>query len=127
MSILRLAYVALFLIALIAVFVLWSEVGGQNHLDLMPWYWKLALGGGAAYAATRATAAAVSERQAWNRSARRWCVALVLLLVACGLVTYYAHTYLESDEDQQDGTSEPGVAFAAPHSVPAAYSNSTFS
>lgn len=110
MPILRLAYVALFLIALIAVFVLWSEVGGQNHLDMLPWFWKLALGAGAAYAATRATAAAVSEKEAWNGRARRWCILLVLLLTACGLITYYAHIYLESDEDQQDENVEPGVA-----------------
>ncbi len=115
MPILRLAYVALFLIALIAVFTLWSEVGGQGHLDLLPWYWKLALGGGAALAATRATAAAVSEKQGWNRRSRRWCVLLVILLTACGLLTYYAHVYLESDEDQQDDTVEPGVALLIPH------------
>jgi len=46
MPILRLAYATQFLIALIAVFVLWSEVGGQVHLDLMPWYFKLAFGRG---------------------------------------------------------------------------------
>ncbi len=119
MPILRLAYVALFLVALIAIFVLWSEVGGQNHLDLMPWYWKLVLGGGAAFAATRATAAAVSEKQAWNGRVRRWCMLLVLLLVACGLATYYAHIYFESDEDQQDEGVEPGVALLMP---PAIYS-----
>jgi len=50
MPILRLAYATQFLIALIAVFVLWSEVGGQVHLDLMPWYFKLAFGAGAAFA-----------------------------------------------------------------------------
>ena len=44
MPILRLAYTTQFLIALIAVFVLWSQVGGQSHIDLMPWYFKLGLG-----------------------------------------------------------------------------------
>ena len=58
MPILRLAYATQFLIALIAVFVLWSQVGGQSHLDLMPWYLKLCLGAGAAFAAVRASAAA---------------------------------------------------------------------
>ena len=61
MPILRLAYATQFLIALIAVFVLWSQVGGQRHLDLMPWYFKLGLGGGAALAVVKATAAAVAE------------------------------------------------------------------
>jgi hypothetical protein len=64
MPILRLAYATQFLIALIAVFTLWSEVGGQNHLDLMPWYAKAILGAGAAFATVKATAAAVSEKQA---------------------------------------------------------------
>jgi hypothetical protein len=36
MPILRLAYTTLYLIAIIAVFVVWSQVGGQGHLDLMP-------------------------------------------------------------------------------------------
>jgi hypothetical protein len=110
MSILRLAYVALFLLALIATFAAWSQVGGQNHLDILPWYWKLALGVGAAFAATRATAAAVAEKQPWNSRTRRWCALLLILLTACGLITYYAHVYLESDEDQQDDAVEPGVA-----------------
>ena len=58
MHILRLAYTTQFLIALIAVFTLWSEVGGQGHLDLMPWYANAALGAGAALATVNATAAA---------------------------------------------------------------------
>jgi hypothetical protein len=103
MPILRLAYVTQFLIALIAVFTLWSEVGGQGHLDLMPWYAKAALGAGAAFATVKATAAAVSDKQAWNRRTRRWCGVLLAVLVACGLATYYCHVYLETDEDGQDG------------------------
>jgi len=46
MPTLRLAYATQYLIAVIAVFVLWSQVGGQSHLDLMPWYVKLGLGAG---------------------------------------------------------------------------------
>ena len=34
MPLLRLAYSALFLIAWIAVYVAWSQIGGQAHLDL---------------------------------------------------------------------------------------------
>jgi hypothetical protein len=109
MPILRLAYVTLFLIALIAVFVLWSEVGGQGHLDLLPWSVKLALGGGAAFACVQATAAAVSGKQAWNRRALRWCGLLLALLVACGLAAWYSHVYLETDEDQ-DQNDTPGSA-----------------
>ena len=109
MPILRLAYVTLFLIALIAVFVLWSEVGGQGHLDLLPWYVKLALGGGAAFACVQATVAAVSSKQAWNRRAPRWCGLLLALLAACGVAAWYSHVYLETDEDQ-DQNDGPGSA-----------------
>ena len=34
MPLLRLAYVTQFMIAVIAVFALWSQVGGQSHLDI---------------------------------------------------------------------------------------------
>ena len=67
MPILRLAYTTQFLIALIAVFFLWSEIGGQGHLDLMPWYLKLGLGTGVAYAAVKATAAAVAQERDGNK------------------------------------------------------------
>ena len=104
MSILRLAYTTQFLIALIAVFLLWSEVGGQGHLDLMPWFLKLALGAGAAFAVVKATSAAVSHEHALNGRTLKWLGIMVALLVGCGLASYYCHMYLESDEgdDQQD-------------------------
>jgi hypothetical protein len=111
MSILRLAYTTQFLIALIAVFVLWSQVGGQSHLDLMPWYVKLALGAGAAFAGVKATAAAVSHEHAWNGRTLRWLGIMAALLVGCGLASYYCHLYLETDEedDQQDSALMTGA------------------
>jgi hypothetical protein len=101
MRILRLAWAAQFLLALIAVFVLWSEIGGQGHLDLLPWYVKFALGVGPALASVKATAAAVSHERAWNSSSLRWLGIMAALLAGCGLATYYAHVNLEYD-DQQD-------------------------
>ena len=100
MPILRLAYATQLMIALIAVFTLWSQVGGQSHLDIMPWYWKLLLGGGVAIAAVMATAAAVSRERAWNGVTLRWLGILLLLLIGCGLASYYCHLYGESDEDE---------------------------
>jgi predicted permease len=102
MPILRLAYTTLFLIALLAVFELWSQVGGQTHLDLIPWYIKLVLGMGAAFATVKAAAAAVGGEKAWNRRTLRWTVILALLLVCCGLASYYAHLYSEDDDDNDD-------------------------
>ena len=105
MPILRLAYAALFLIALIAVFTLWCQGGGQSHLDLMPWYLKLGLGAGAAFAVGKATAAAVAGSHSWNAGTLKWFGILLLLLTACGLASYYCHMYLESDEEDQSDNS----------------------
>jgi hypothetical protein len=99
----RLAYATQFLIALIAVYVLWSQVGGQSHLDLMPWYLKLGLGAGAALAVVMATASAVSQERAWNGRTLKWFGILLVLLLGCGLASYYCHLYLEDDGDDQSG------------------------
>lgn len=104
MPLLRLAYATQFLIALIAVFVLWSQVGGQSHLDLLPWYVKLGLGAGAAFAVVKATAAAVGRERPWNGQCLRWLGVMLALLVCCGLASYYAHLNEETDEEDQPET-----------------------
>ena len=116
MSVLRLAYATQFLIALNAVYVLWSEVGGQVHLDLMPWYFKLAFGAGAAFAMVKATAAAVSHEHPWNGQTLKWLGIMLALLVGCGLASYYCHMYLESDEgdDQQESSLITGAGGQGP-------------
>jgi hypothetical protein len=105
MPLLRLAYTTQFLIALIAVFVLWSEVGGQSHLDLMPWYLKLGLGAGTAFAGVKATAAAVGRERPWNGQSLKWLGVMIALLVGCGLASYYAHLNEETDEEDQPEAS----------------------
>jgi glucan phosphoethanolaminetransferase (alkaline phosphatase superfamily) len=106
MPILRLAYTTLFLLALLAVFELWSQVGGQTHLDLMPWYVKLLLGTGAAFAVVKTAAAAFTGKTAWNRHTVRWAVILLVLLTCCGLASYYVHLYGEQDDDNDDQTQQ---------------------
>ncbi|MGP8243645.1 MAG: hypothetical protein ACLQVN_03895 [Bryobacteraceae bacterium] len=90
---------------MIAVFFLWSEIGGQVHLDLMPWYLKVGLGGGAALAVVKATRAAVNQTSAWSGPVLRWLGLLLLLLIACGVASYYYHMCCESDEDDQDSST----------------------
>jgi hypothetical protein len=106
MPILRLAYTTLFLIALLAVFELWSQVGGQTHLDLMPWYIKLVLGVSAAFCVVKAAESAMTGEKAWNRRTLRWTGILVVLLVCCGLASYWVHLYGEEDDDQDDQTQQ---------------------
>ena len=64
---LRLAYVCQFLLALIAVWTVWSQVGGQTHLDLMPWYAKLTLSMSLSWVVVMGTMSAVADASAWNR------------------------------------------------------------
>ena len=120
MKMLRLAYATQFLIAVIAVFVLWSEVGGQGHLDLMPWYLKLGLGAGAAFAIVKATAASVAAERAWNGGTLRWIGITVALLAGCALASYYVHVYGESDEEdtQPEGTAELTAGAVIPPELP---------
>lgn len=123
MHTLRLAYAAEYLIAVIAVYVLWSQVGGQSHLDLMPWYVKLGLGAGAALAVVKATTAAVSQENAWNGRTLKWVGILLVLLVGCGLASYYCHLYLEDNGDEQSdentavGSVMPGGGAASGRST----------
>jgi hypothetical protein len=106
MPLLRLAYTTQFLIALIAVFFVWEEVGGPYHLDLMPWWLKLGLGTGVAYAAVRATASSVAGDSPWNKTTLRWCGAMLALLAGCVVANYYCNVAGdEIDQQDQSGTS----------------------
>ena len=111
-QIVRLAYVAEFLLAVLAVFELWSQVGGQNHLDLMPWYTKLGLGLGLALTTVAGTAAAVGHPDAWNAKTIACLILGLLLAVGMAAATYYYH--LHESDDESDGPSDPGVALMAP-------------
>ena len=98
----RLLYAIEFLIALLATYTVWSEVGGQEHLDMMAWYWKLLLGVAISVAAVKATAAAVSGERAWNARTLRWLSVILALAVACGALTYYYHVNEPPPEEDED-------------------------
>ena len=105
---LRLFYAIEFLIALVATYTVWSQVGGQYHLDPMAWYWKLCLGAGIAFATVEATAAAVAGQRAWNSRTLRWISIILALALACGAVTYYYHvTEPPPDDEDQEDTATP--------------------
>ena len=77
--------------AIIAVYTLWSQVGGQYHLDLMFWPWKLGLGVGAA--------ALVVALTCDPRRAILYGSLLILIAIAAGVVTYYYHLNEPTDDD----------------------------
>jgi 4-amino-4-deoxy-L-arabinose transferase-like glycosyltransferase len=96
----RTLYVIEFFVAWMAIFTVWGQVGGQSHLDLMPWHVKLSLSLAAAAAAVKATAAAASAGRAWNRKTILWLLIIALLGVLMGLVTYYYHVTEPQDEEE---------------------------
>jgi hypothetical protein len=102
---LRLAYSFLFLLAVLAILTLWSEVGGQGHLDLMPWYTKLACVVVSAWCCVRLTAGLVEERNVWSRRTLRWLTGLILVATAMAAITYYYHLHEEPDQSDSDETS----------------------
>src|SRR6266508_2971198 len=106
-------YALEFLVAIIAVFSVWSQVGGQGHLDLMPWYWKLSLGAGCAIAIVKVTAAASERDRPWHSRTLKWMAILLVLVLGCGLITYYYHLYEPQDEEDEQGVTSLRPAVAA--------------
>jgi cytochrome bd-type quinol oxidase subunit 2 len=107
---LNVLYAIEFLIALIAVYTVWREVGGAGHIDYMPWYWKAGLGVPAAVAIVRLTLAAVDEDAGRTRRMVIWSVVLAVLAISAGGITYYTHLNEPQDESDEDpGTITPAA------------------
>jgi hypothetical protein len=108
---LRMVYALEFLIALIAIFTVWSEVGGQGHLDLLPWYIKLGCSLSLAWCSVRFTAALVEHEKPWNQHTAVWFAGIILVAAIMGGITYYYHLHEVPDEpDNEDNTSTSIVA-----------------
>jgi hypothetical protein len=102
---LRLAYALEFLVALIAIPGVWSEVGGQGHLDLMPWHIKLACILGLAWCCVRFTAGIVEQKNVWTSRTIGWFAAILLLGITMGGITYYYHLHEEPEDGDEDTTA----------------------
>jgi hypothetical protein len=102
---LRLAYSVEFLVALIAILSVWSEIGGQGHLDLMPWHIKLACVFGLAWCCVRFTAGMVEQNKVWTRRTIAWLAGILLFGIAMGGITYYYHLHEEPADDDGDATA----------------------
>jgi len=106
---LRLAYMFEFLIALNVVYGLWSEIGGQGHLDLLPWYTKLVCGVGLCWSVVRFTAGMVETETFWNGRTRRWFLIILLFVITMGGIVYYYHLHEVPDESGPEGASATSV------------------
>jgi hypothetical protein len=103
-KLLRLVYAFEFLIALIAIFTAWSEVGGQAALDLMHWAWKLGLGIGLALCFVLYTAAVASQDSLWSARSTRWLALIFVFLLGMSAVTWYYALEAETGESDETGT-----------------------
>jgi hypothetical protein len=102
---LRLAYSVEFILALIAIISLWSEVGGEGHLDLMPWYVKLGCILGLAWCSVRFTASIVEQQKVWTRRTVGWFAGILLFCVVMGGITYYYHLHEQQEDEDEDTTA----------------------
>jgi hypothetical protein len=110
---LRLAYVSQFLLALIAALMLWSQVGGQGHLDLMPWYDKLGLSVALSLVTVLGTMSAVAHERAWNARTLAFLLMALLIAGAMAALTYYYHVH-EDDDDGDGNANVAAVTLEAP-------------
>lgn len=102
---LRMAYALEFLIALVAIISLWSEIGGEGHLDLMPWYVKLGCILGLDWCCVRFTAGMVEQQAVWTGRTIRWFFGILLFCLLMGGITYYYHLHEEPDDGNDDTTA----------------------
>jgi len=110
----RFAYAVEFVVALIAVFDVWSQVGGQGHLDLLPWYAKLACVLGMSWCVVRFTAGMAEQEKVWNRSTRLWFTGMVAVALVMAAITYYVHLHEVPDETDSDDTAATSGSVARP-------------
>jgi len=111
---LRLAYSVEFLIALVAILALWSEVGGQGHLDLMVWYIKLAPVLALAWCCVRFTASIVEQPKFWNHRSTGWFLGIIVLAITMAGITYYYHLHEEPEEDSDEPSPTADLRGAQP-------------
>jgi hypothetical protein len=103
-KVMRLGLALEFLVAIVAVFTAWSEIGGQAALDLMPWGWKLGLGIAMSAAAVGYTAALIDQDTLWSVRSARWLSFVLIVGLIMGVVTYY-YVLLEDTMDSDDSDS----------------------
>jgi uncharacterized membrane protein (UPF0136 family) len=115
-KLIRLAFVFEFLVALMAIFTAWSEIGGQAALDLMHWGFKFGFSMALAGAIVAYTAALLASGSVWTLRSARWLTVIVIVIAAMGVVTYFYALQEDAGESDETGT----VTLRAPAALGAA-------
>jgi hypothetical protein len=110
----RIAYVCVFLLAVLTVFSAWSQIGGQGHLDLIAWYWKLTLGCGFSASVVGLADAISSDSKAVSRRSAIWMVVVLLFAGAIGAVTYHSHLNEAVEEPTPESEEETTAGWLRP-------------
>ena len=114
---LRLAFVFEFLVALVAIFTAWSEIGGQAALDSMTWFWKFGFSLLLAASIVGYSSAIALEQNFWTLRSARWLTGMLLIVFAMGVVTYYFQLQVESGEGDEN-TTISSVTVTPPFPLP---------
>ena len=101
---LRVVYAFEFLLAVVAIFTAWSEIGGQSALDVMPWAWKSSLSMALAISIVGLTAALAATDNFWTLRSARWLMAVLVCLLIAGLVTDYYALQIDVGDSEESGT-----------------------
>ena len=107
----RILYGLEFLIALVAIYTMWSAVAGEN-LDYVAWYWKALIGPLTAGAAVGLTMAVASEGPARRWRMIAWALLLAVMAIGAGIATYYY--YLDEPQDEPSQTVSPAARVVRP-------------
>jgi hypothetical protein len=112
-SLLRPLLIFEFLVALNTVFTVWSQVGGQYHLDLMFWPWKFGLGIGVAAIVVLITAQLARNGGVFTRRVMLSCLLLLAVALTAGTVTYYYHLYEPADQTFDDEDDDEATTLSS--------------
>lgn len=103
-KLLRFGYVCEFLLAFVAIFTAWSEIGGQTALDVMHWGWKLGFGIALAASIVALTASLVSADALLTMRSARWLGIILAILAGMATVTYF-YSLQEDNGDSDDSNT----------------------
>ncbi len=115
---LRLALAFEFLLTSLVVLEMWTQVGGQGHMDMLPWYLKLSCISLVSWFTVKLTAAVMEQPKTWHRRSRLWLSGVLLMCAAMGGITFYYHLHEVTDQPDTDENASTSVRNVVPRRPP---------